>query len=160
MTSHSHIFLQRRRRIAQHPSFCIASYLIFTWATGNATSCLYYDKNKPNRSNSRQLYRTRFLFHGSIDNEPPHPQTPKGDPVGRKTPSGAPPAVCLKVPLIVNRLSRHKRSFTGSPQETPSNQGSLGCPFSSPQISFLRIRQLQRFFHVLFFCDFFMKTSF
>lgn len=36
---------------------------------------------------------------------------PKATPQGVNRPTGPPPAVCLRVPLIVNRLSRHKRSF-------------------------------------------------
>ncbi len=54
--------------------------------------------------------RPRFLFHGSLDHEPPNPQTPKANPSGQKPPFwGHLWRVCMRVPLIVKELSRHKR---------------------------------------------------
>lgn len=50
------------------------------------------------------------LFHGSLDHEPPNPQTPKANPSGQKPPFwGHLWRVCMRVPLIIKELSRHKR---------------------------------------------------
>lgn len=66
---------------------------------------------KPSASQKGAIVAVRFLFHGSVDHEPPHPQTPEGVPTGQSSPCGPPPKVCMRVPLMINRLSRHKRSL-------------------------------------------------
>ncbi len=57
---------------------------------------MYQDKKKPDFDRSfsgqnRVFSRAAvlYLFHGSIDHEPPNPQTPEGNPTGPKPPSGA-----------------------------------------------------------------------